>query len=64
MILTGFHTLFAALLRTDFLHLPFSLARFLSVMTTFFKRFPAAKQNRAQWAIFRLFAQWVIYFLK
>ncbi len=59
MTLTGFHTPFAALFRTGFLHLPFWLARCRSVMTTFFKRFPAAKQNQAQWAIFRLFAQWV-----
>ncbi len=39
MILTGFHTLFAALLRTDFLHLPFWLARCRSVMTTFLSGF-------------------------
>ncbi len=51
MILSGFHMLFEALLRTGFLHLPFWLARYWSVKTTFFKRFPAAKQNRAQWAI-------------
>jgi hypothetical protein len=30
-------------------------------MTTFFKRFPAGKQNRAQWANFRIVAQWVIF---
>jgi hypothetical protein len=30
--------------------------------TTFFKQVLAAKQNRAQGAIFRLFAQWVIIF--
>jgi hypothetical protein len=31
----------------------------------FLKRFPAVKQNRAQWAIFlELYAQWVIFRLK
>ncbi len=33
-------------------------------MTTFFKRFPVGKQNRAQWANFRVVAQWVIFELK
>ncbi len=33
---------------------PFWLARYRSEMTTFFKRFPATKQNRPQWADFRI----------
>jgi hypothetical protein len=53
MILTGFHTLFAALNRAGFLHLPFDWQD-ISEMTTFFKRFPATKQNRPQWANFRI----------
>ncbi len=54
MILTGFHTLFAALGRAGFFTPPFWLARYRSEMTTFFKRFPATKQNRPQWANFRI----------
>ncbi len=54
MILTGFHTLFAAFDRSEFFTPPFWLARCRSVKTTFFKRFPATKQNRAQWANFRI----------
>ncbi len=54
MILTGFHTLFAALHRAGFLHLPFWLARYRRVMTTFLSGFRRGNRTAHSGLILKL----------